>query len=450
MGTRLRPLNPRGVRSVYLITYSQADLTKVSTRESFAHKVKEAFQSSQPNDSSVSITEQSLVEHWVCCQEPHREGGHHYHLAVKLRHRHRWLQVRNYLSRVHDINVNFSSNPANYFQAWQYVTKEDNRYIQSPNHPDFSNSEAPQTTHASAALISRSTTGCRGRRKSKKKTLSVFDVSQIAVKKGIRTKLQLLALAETNKRAGKLDLAQFIANRGAKAVDEALRVGWELTEAPNELERQQASRYELLENAFTGDCVPSCNGRWYRLGSEILVKNGIQVNEFAQAVRTLLIQGRGKYRNILLHGVSNCGKTFLLQPLNVLYKTFTNPANDSFAFVGAESSEVIFLNDFRWSPQVIPWHNLLLLLEGQTIHLAAPKTHFSQDIVLDHDVPIFCTTKEPFTFVRAGVVDLVETQMMAVRWRTFHFFHQIPAEHQVETPPCGHCFARLIMALPDY
>lgn len=449
MGSRLRSLNARAVRSVYLITYSQADLTKVSTRESFAQKVKEAFLSCQPNSGSVITREQSLVENWVCCQEPHREGGLHYHMAVKLRHRHRWLQVRNYLSRVHQINVNFSSNPANYFQAWQYVTKEDNSYIQSENHPDFCNSEPPQTTRASAAVITHSTSGRGGRRKAKKKTLSVFDVSQIAVKKGIRTKLQLLALAETQKREGKLDLAQFIANRGAKAVDEALRVGWELTEAPNELERQQSSRYELLENAFTGDCVPNCNGRWYRLGREILENNGIEVHDFGQAVRTLLIEGRGKNRNVLLYGPSNCGKTFLLQPLNILYKTFTNPATTSFAWVGAESSEVIFLNDFRWSPQVIPWHNLLLLLEGQTVHLAAPKTHFSHDIPLNHDVPIFCTTKEPFTFARAGVVDLVETQMMAVRWRTYPFFYQIPPEHQVETPPCGHCFARLIMASPD-
>ena len=33
------------------------------------------------------------------------------------------------------------------------------------------------------------------------------------------------------KKEGKTDLAKFITNRGAKAVDEALSVGWELEEA---------------------------------------------------------------------------------------------------------------------------------------------------------------------------------------------------------------------------
>ena len=63
---------------------------------------------------------------------------------------------------------------------------------------------------------------------------------------------------------------------------------------------------------------------------------------------------------------------------------------------------VIFLNDFRWSPQVLPWHDLLLLLEGQTVHLPAPKTRYSKDIVFDKDTPIFCTSKHQLIFVKGA------------------------------------------------
>ena len=66
--------------------------------------------------------------------------------------------------------------------------------------------------------------------------------------------------------------------------------------------------------------------------------------------------------NILIIGPANCVKTFLLKPLSLVYRSFVNPATSTFAWVGAEQAELLFINDLRWSPEVIPWHDLLLLL----------------------------------------------------------------------------------------
>ena len=85
------------------------------------------------------------------------------------------------------------------------------------------------------------------------------------------------------------------------------------------------------------------------MATDILNRNGVDVT-----VRVLLEKGRGKYRNIYLKGPANCGKTFLLNPLNLIYHTFSNPATTTFAWVGAEDADVIFLNDFRWSKEIIP------------------------------------------------------------------------------------------------
>lgn len=275
--------------------------------------------------------------------------------------------------------------------------------------------------------------------------MSVYEVSQIVVNKGIKTRLELLALAQEQQTQRKTDLAQFIANRGSKVVDEAILVGWELKEAPSRLLRAQQSRLERLQTAFEGDCAPNCSKKWLDLVRNILSRNNIDERDFVGAVRLLLEEGRGKYRNIIITGPCNCGKTFILNPLNMIYKTFSNPATTSFAWVGVEGCEVIFLNDFRWSPQIIPWHNLLLLLEGQLVRFPAPKTHYSQDIVFEADAPVFCTANEHFSFVRGGSVDRVETDMMRVRWREFKFFSQIPAEEQVIIPSCARCFAELIL-----
>ena len=177
----------------------------------------------------------------------------------------------------------------------------------------------------------------------------------------------------------------------------------------------------------------------------MLKNNGITQESFAKAVKELLHKGRGKYRNIMLIGPANCGKTFLLNPLNKIYKTFTNPASTSFAWVGAEEAEVLFLNDFRWSQQIIAWHDLLLMLEGQLVHLPAPKSHFAKDIVFDSDTPVFATSKHQLVFVKNGVIDERETEMMSVRWKVFNFNRQIPQVEQQEVTECPTCFAKFIL-----
>ena len=48
---------------------------------------------------------------------------------------------------------------------------------------------------------------------------------------GKKSRIDLLALASRQMNEEKEDLAQFIANRGSKVVDEALQVGWEMEEA---------------------------------------------------------------------------------------------------------------------------------------------------------------------------------------------------------------------------
>ena len=173
-----------------------------------------------------------------------------------------------------------------------------------------------------------------------------------------------------------------------------------------------------------------CRGLRWEMAEQVLARNSIERVGFAEALQNLLQEGRGKYRNVLLKGVANCGKTFLLNPLNTVFKTFSNPAITTFAWLGAETAEVIFLNDFRWCAQIIPWHDFLLLLEGQKVHLPAPKIHFSRDIEFIRDTPIFCTSKEEFSLIRGGVLDQRETEMMRVRWKVFTFFFKFPRRNR--------------------
>ena len=45
--------------------------------------------------------------------------------------------MKNKLSTLHDIVLNFSSNHENYYGAWLYTTKQDDNYLESPGHQDL-------------------------------------------------------------------------------------------------------------------------------------------------------------------------------------------------------------------------------------------------------------------------------------------------------------------------
>ena len=87
----------------------------------------------------------------------------------------------------------------------------------------------------------------------------------------------------------------------------------------------------------------------------------------------------------------------------------------------------------------------MLLLEGESVHLPAPKTSHARDLQIDTDVPIFCTSSQPIQLVRGGALLERETAMMTVRWRHFEFYHQIPLVQQRRLQPCGRCFAAFVL-----
>ena len=111
---------------------------------------------------------------------------------------------------------------------------------------------------------------------------------------------------------------------------------------------------------------------------------------------------------------TNCGKTFLLKPFLHLFDTFSNPAVDKYAWVGADK-KVIWLNDFRWSKELIEWKSFLLLLKGDQVNLPAPKNHYATDVCIDHDIPIFATSEDTIKYHGPYKKGKNEDDMMAPR-----------------------------------
>ena len=80
---------------VYLITYSRANTEICQSREQFSKFVLEGWQFFE-----------ILVAHWAVCLEAHADANvsrndvrndSHFHMAIKLSKRARWLQVGNFV-----------------------------------------------------------------------------------------------------------------------------------------------------------------------------------------------------------------------------------------------------------------------------------------------------------------------------------------------------------------
>ena len=110
--------------------------------------------------------------------------------------------------------------------------------------------------------------------------MSAFELSEIVLHHGIKSHLELLVLAEEQKREGKTDIAEFIINRGPQVVARVLDSAWEIKNSKETLERRNKTRLELLNEAKAGDCVEGCNGLWLVCALELLNNNGIEIGKF--------------------------------------------------------------------------------------------------------------------------------------------------------------------------
>ena len=185
-------LNEKHQRLVYLITYSRANAAVFDTRKSFADAVIEAWK-----NAGVRL------QHWVVSMEGHATtdsveemNQYHYHMAVKLTKKARWLQIRNYLDQKFGIKVNFSDIHNTYYSAYRYVTKEDQEPYHSQNHPDLST--RPRTENAIAARKRKSgQPKSKGKKKNRRERgLTIYEVSQVIEKKNITKRAELVCFTQ--------------------------------------------------------------------------------------------------------------------------------------------------------------------------------------------------------------------------------------------------------------
>ena len=449
MATGKQPAIKKNGRRQYLITYSQLDENKFPTRESFGTMIEREF---NRGDSKVKVS------HWACCREPHEQEGHHYHCAVKLNGQKKWYMVRENIKQIYDIDIDFSDKHDYYLSAYNYVVKDDPDYVLSEGHPNLDNAKSPQTKKCIAASKRKSSVDCSDSSAAspsvshvrKRLRLTKPEVGAFIRKHDIHTYEELLMTADDRLEEGLSDLSDFVYNMREEALKALIRKAWDMAAARKNVESaKKRDRLDiLLKYRYEEECV--CNGLWLTCAREVLQLNNLDETVFTTALLNNIKFGRAKFRNVLLIGESNCAKTFLLKPLTTIYgnDVFENPASHKYGWGNSANKTVMLLQDFRWSNDVIAWKDFLLLLEGETVKLPAPRNFFKDDICIssNDNVAIFATSLDEFKYRAVyNVHDSREDEMMRSRWKVFRFFHIFPEEKQKKVQPCGNCFAKFLM-----
>lgn len=438
-------------RRVFLVTYSQADRVKFPTTESFSNSLSKAFGGG------------GLIKEWACCEEPHENGGFHFHMAIILNKSRRWGPVKKSFSSENGVSLHFQEDNCGYVAAYRYVCKDKpiSEVLHSPGHSNMTVLKSPKTKKAMrrwsiSTQQNRSASNHPDEnddqqpgpsKKSKPMRLSNLEVSKVLISDKIKTESELMRLALHRSQNGEHDLQSFLLNKTPRAISDLINTTWKIHYSEDVVQRERKSRMVLIREAAQGQCVQNCQNKdWLKCAREILTNNEVNVFYFACAVRNALKKGRGKGNNLLIVGPTNCGKSFLLNPLELIFKTFINPANTKYAWIGLEDSEVAYLNDFRWNREMIEWSDFLLLLEGQTVHLPRPKNQYATDLAIDrkHSIPFFATSKSAIQYAgKFNAPDEKESDMMASRWQMFSFTFQI--QNPRDLGECPRCFAELIL-----
>ena len=211
------------------------------------------------------------------------------------------------------------------------------------------------------------------------KKLDIAALYDVIIRNNIKSDLQLCALAQSEIDDGKHDFAVFVSKQTEENRNELIKTAWKMQNGKARIQRMNKTRMDILEEHSHKECV--CLGEWLRSAKKILKFNDILKREFARAIRTALEKGRGKKQNVMLTGPTNCGKSFLINPLKHIFHAFINPTNSTFSWVGAETAEIVYLNGFCWNEKIMACADMLNLLEGAPVHIAAPKTHFAEEIL---------------------------------------------------------------------
>ena len=238
---------------------------------------------------------------------------------------------------------------------------------------------------------------------------------------------------------------------------------WRWENIKHELPIARQTRLEAMDVAAKGACV--CNGAWTYHVRESLRLNHVSVKDLCRDILHALVEGRSEQTPIIVLAGARGGegKSLLLKALYSVFghkHVFSTPEKGSFALLHLPGRKVAFLDEWRFSDDVLSWSAQCMWYDGSVVSVKRPQNVPGQSGHLEYrgTAPIFVTTKlrdlenlawwaadDPWT----GEPRDAEASMIYRRLKVYEYRTRIP-KPPAKTPFCARCFAQLIFHFAGY
>jgi len=412
-------------------------------REQFAATLVDAYKTSNP---ATTVTRYSVF------LEPGQIGSttphDHFHAMVLTDKSIRFTGVANAL-REKGIYASASTHEgyhSGFRYCWQPGSKKtlsdlDPTPFLPPEHPPPE--VALRRPRTAAATKGRKAT--KPAKEAKSRRYSLGELKTLVRRENVRTVADLMLRAQ---RIPELEVF-CLAHR--KDLQKYVDTVWEISAAGDTVaeelrvaRRMGMTRLELLSEAATAlQCV--CAGRYIPAYLAITEMQGVG-GLLERAIIHALDVGRGKDSNLYLHGDADCGKSFVLDPLRLVYTSaLTNPApNERFGLENIHGKEIVLLHDFKGDELYCPWGNTLCWLEGKPVGL---EVKGGGSFEYSGTAPVFFASGTTFRRIEKGLENVTETAMFGTRVRYIHFRISMEKSAVDRTlVSCGRCYAAHLAA----
>ena len=389
-------------------------------------------------------------------QERHTSGEVHYHVALLADRCFRFAALKRHLLAAHGLASHWSGKTDGYAGCVAYC------YLPSPTKaleeldptPELWPSTHPPLSEASRGFVSAKNLEAyredqrrqrAGKGKAEQRVREV-DLWPIIIRENILPDEvcaeKLMAYA---KRAGGRALVEFCFANWDK-LPAIVAKSWKTEKVEDLVAEAAQNRMEILEGACSAPCT--CGGQWSDFACSILSQNGHDPLQWCKAVADSLLAGRSK-GNLVCHAgfEGNEGKSFLFRPLPLVFgedNVFVTPPKSAFPLLGLEKARVVWLDDWRFNEDIVPWAVQLLWFEGASFVIARPQNLFSGHLRYVKDDPLFITTLHADLHALKGKLKQGDLDMMVKRLKVFDFKQKVDIPSHV-AKGCSSCFARFVL-----
>ena len=416
----------------------------------------EAYPESANRSGSILLFGAVAKERHAAAEDGTRDE--HHHAPTYCAKRHYWSKVAKLSYEKYRVKLNAVAHD-NYYSMYRYITQPsakkplselDQEVFLSQDHP---RGESLRKLLEAGAVHANS---MRGRKRNvgdkndsgasmpKAKRIRLGDVYDFVVSHGVRTVLDLKALACKSASQGDTRLAEFCTAMGDEKLNQAIQNALGVLAAPQLQLVQGASRMELLRHAaINGPC--RCQGVWVPGALRVLENNGENAAQFCKDVCRALEVGARRGTNVAVVGEPGCGKSMLFESFDGIFSVMGKPQRgSSFPLASAIDADVLLWQDWKHDDATVLFEDMLSFLVGERIDIRVPH---QKNVSFRNTSPLFYTSN---SFLQVTRRDAALAQRlndaMAERFTTRVWTKPLPPiERVADFPQCAKCCANFYL-----